>query len=189
MYYIELMKKEAIKHITSNKKSFREQKYPKMPYMPRSYGKDRLTVVKHKKFEDLEIYKRTQLGLHKEKYDFSGHQFGDAIAEYDWTHFATIRPTYKLSEPRAERIAANLMANYEVRKLFYSVERDMHDDWYHMHLMLDAINVSKRTLTEYLGWHDTNVIGYLEKIENKKAVAVYCAKRIGKTALCWNIHM
>lgn len=183
------MKKEAIKHITNNKKSFKEQKFPNMPYMPRGYDKNRTSLVNHKKFEDLEIYKRTQLGLQKEKYDYSGHQFGDAISKYDWTHFATIRPTYKLSETRAEKLAQNLFSNWEVKKLFYSVEKDMHDNWYHMHLMLDGINLTKRTLTEYIGWNDTNVVGYLEKINNKKAVAAYCAKRVGKTALCWNLHI
>jgi hypothetical protein len=183
------MKKEVINNKTNNKKSFKEQKYSNMPYMPRNYDKKRITMVKHKKFEDLEIYKRTQMGLQKDKYDFTGHQLGDSLSELDWTHFATIRPTYKLNEGRAEKIAGKLMSNYEVRKIFYSVERDMHDNWYHMHLMLDAINVTKKNLAEYIGWNDTKVIGYLEKIDNKKAVAAYCAKRVGKTALCWNLHM
>ena len=114
------------------------------------------------------------------------NDYGKFLKQYKWNYLATVRPNYRLTELRAEKIAGNLLSNWEVKKLFYSVEKDMGDDWYHMHLILDADFISKRTLAESLGWNDTNVIGYLQKIEDKGAVSHYCAKRVGKSALCHN---
>tara|TARA_B100001057_G_scaffold480242_1_gene552877 strand:- start:717 stop:1094 length:378 start_codon:yes stop_codon:yes gene_type:complete len=116
----------------------------------------------------------------------TNNNYGNFLSQYKWNYLATIRPNYKLNEVRAEKLAKNLMSNWEVKKLFYAVEKDMGDDWYHMHLILDAVNVTKKNLAEYIGWNDTKVIGYLEKIENKEAVTHYIAKRIGKSALCHN---
>lgn len=114
------------------------------------------------------------------------YDYANFLKGYKWSHIATLRPNFKLTEVRAERLAQNLFKYWEVKKLFYAVERDINDDWYHMHLIIDAIHISKRTLTELLGWNDTKIIGYLEKVENNKAVSNYCAKNIGKTALCHN---
>ena len=127
--------------------------------------------------------------LYKMVLKMVSEDYGNFLKEYKWNYIATIRPNFKLTEVRAERLAKNMLSHWEVKKIFYSVEKDLNDDWYHMHLILDAVNVTKRTLTEYLGWNDTKVIGYLERINDKEAVSHYCTKSIGKTALCYNFMM
>ena len=113
-------------------------------------------------------------------------EYGDFLKQYKWNYLATIRPNYMLNEIKAERIGKNLLGNYKINKVFYSVEKDINDNWYHMHLLIDSFNITKKEIAKNLGWNDEKIIGYLDKIEDKSAVSHYCAKRVGKSALCHN---
>ena len=114
------------------------------------------------------------------------NDYASFLTTYRWTHLATVRPNYKITEINAERIGKNLLKSRKVNKLFYSVEKDINDKWYHMHLILDSKYITKSEILRNLGWNDLKVVSYLKTINDKIAVTNYCSKRIGKTALCHN---
>lgn len=112
--------------------------------------------------------------------------YASFLNKYRWTHLATVRPNYKITEINAERIGNKLLNNRKVNKIFYAVEKDINDNWYHMHLILDSIHITKNEILKLLGWNNPKVVGFLEAINDKEAVTNYCSKHIGKTALCHN---
>ena len=118
------------------------------------------------------------------------NDYATYLTSLKWTHLATIRPYYKLNEINSESIGKNLLKSKKINKVFYVVEKDFNDNWYHMHLIMDSMYVTKAEILQRLGWNDSEntskVVGYLQPIEDKKAVSSYCSKYIGKTALCHN---
>ena len=45
--------------------------------------------------------------------------YGNFLRQYKWNYIATIRPNFKLTEVRAEKLAKNMLSHWEVRKIFY----------------------------------------------------------------------
>ena len=56
-----------------------------------------------------------------------------------------------LNEIKAEKIGNNLLGYYKINKVFYSVEKDINDNWFHMHLLIDSFNITKKEIAKNLG--------------------------------------
>ncbi len=65
------------------------------------------------------------------------NSWSNYLNRYEWTHTATIRLHYRISELSADRITTSLVKYKFINYLFYSVENDRFDI-NHIHLLLNA---------------------------------------------------
>lgn len=117
--------------------------------------------------------------------------YGNWLGTYDWSHIATIRPAYKLTESYSERIFNTILTRGNINRVFYSTEYDRGDNFYHMHLLFSAYqnHLTRSDVANMIGMKNhPKFISYLENVKDNKAVAHYCSKYIGKKQLCYNFN-
>ena len=160
----------------------------KEPYLSKTITLEGPRVVSRKKFLELKRYKeindRLKSGLSLEiNKPFYGSTYGKLVKDFKWSHFATIRPNIKLNEFTAERIAKVLYNRVNVSNVFYSVEKDLNDDFYHMHLLFNSPErrLSKRDVAMMIGYpKNTGFVPYLDFVDNNsKKIGGYMSKHMG----------
>ena len=105
------------------------------------------------------------------------NEWSNYLNNFDWTHTATVRLHYKVSEYSVDKITTSLVKNRLVNYLFYCVENDRYDI-NHIHLILNASSLIDRTLlAKGLGKYSKSV-SYLDKVRSNEAISWYCSKNI-----------
>ena len=65
------------------------------------------------------------------------NSWSNYLNNYEWTHTATVRLHYKISELSLDKITTSLVKYKPINYLFYSVENDRYDI-NHIHLLLNT---------------------------------------------------
>ena len=101
--------------------------------------------------------------------------YGQWISQFNWSHIATIRLLYKLTETSAQRLGQRIISSpIEISRLFYSVEKDSYDNMNHMHLLLEstAHTLSRKDVAQAAGLsRNPKAISFIQEVDSKKAVS------------------
>jgi len=101
------------------------------------------------------------------------------LNKYDWTHTATVRLHYRISELSADKITTSLVRFKPVNYLFYSVENDRYDI-NHIHLLLNASStISRESIAKGLGKY-SKAVSYFEEVDDNAAISWYCSKQLNQ---------
>ena len=110
---------------------------------------------------------------------------------FNWTHFATLRPYWKIYEHTGEKFMNNLKKYKAIQSVFYVIEPD-EVNWknYHIHMLIHSnLYMDREIFRKCL--HSTKaskLINDFQEVKNNEAVSHYCSKRIGKGALAYNFY-
>ena len=107
------------------------------------------------------------------------------LLDLNFTKLVTIRPVWH--KYQFEEQMSNLKQQYNINHLFYSIEFNTGDKYYHMHLMLDQEGGSKHSLAKQLNI-PMNKIPYYETIKNKLSVSRYVKKYMQNEQLHYNFY-
>lgn len=116
-----------------------------------------------------------------------GLEYGKWIAPMEWTHIATIRRHYPLTELNAPRLMQKAIKYGGVERLFYSIEPDMNDKHTHAHLLLYSQAMLDRDKMASAMNLQPQSISYFEPVINQEAVSNYCTKYIGSKAISYDL--
>ena len=75
----------------------------------------------------------------------------------------------------------------QVEKMFYSVEKNIDEDGYHIHLMLKAYNTKKYHISYVANIHSRDIT-YWQKVNDKYRVANYVTKRMLGNQIHYNYY-
>lgn len=118
--------------------------------------------------------------------------YGQWISQFNWSHIATIRLHYKLTETSAQRLGQRIISSpKEINRLFYSVEKDSYDNMNHMHLLLESTNhtLSRKDVAQAAGLsRNPKAISFIQEVDSKKAVSKYTTKYIGNPNVYYGIE-
>ena len=107
------------------------------------------------------------------------NSWSNYLNRYEWTHTATVRLHYRISELSADRITTSLVKYKPINYLFYSVENDRFDI-NHIHLLLNASPIVGRdSIAKGLGKYIESV-SYFDKVKSNKAISWYCSKQLNQ---------
>ena len=107
------------------------------------------------------------------------NSWSNYLNKYQWTHTATVRLHYRISELSADRITTSLVKYKSINYLFYSVENDRFDI-NHIHLLLNASPIVGRDgIAKGLGKYIKSV-SYFDKVKSNKAISWYCSKQLNQ---------
>ena len=120
----------------------------------------------------------------KEKYQLK-NTWTSMLLDLNFTKLVTIRPVWH--KYQFEEQMSNLKDEYNINHIFYSIEANMDDKYYHMHLMLDQDGGSKHSLAKQLNI-PKNKIPYYETIKNKLKVNRYVKKYMQNEQLHYNFY-
>ena len=99
------------------------------------------------------------------------------LNKYEWTHTATVRLHYKISELSADKITTSLVRYKPINYLFYCVENDRYDI-NHIHLLLNAPStIARDSIAKGLGKYSKSV-SYFDEVKSNKAISWYCSKQL-----------
>jgi len=99
------------------------------------------------------------------------------LNKYEWTHTATVRLHYKISEISADKITTSLVKYKPINYLFYCVENDRYDI-NHIHLLLNAPStIARDSIAKGLGKYSKSV-SYFDEVKSNKAISWYCSKQL-----------
>lgn len=94
-----------------------------------------------------------------------------------WTHIATVRLHYKISEYGADKMTTALVRSKPINHLFYAVEKDRYDI-NHIHLLINATTtLTMAKVARGLGKY-VKAVSFLEKVNDQAAVSWYCSKQL-----------
>ena len=101
------------------------------------------------------------------------------LNKYNWTHTATVRLHYRISELSADRITTSLVKQRPINYLFYCVENDRYDI-NHIHLLLNASSTLEReNIAKGLGKYSKSV-SYFDEVKSNTAISWYCSKQLNQ---------
>ena len=101
------------------------------------------------------------------------------LNKYNWTHTATVRLHYRISELSADRITTSLVKYRPINYLFYCVEKDRYDI-NHIHLLLNASSTLEReNIAKGLGKYSKSV-SYFDEVKSISAISWYCSKQLNQ---------
>ena len=107
------------------------------------------------------------------------NSWSNYLNKYDWTHTATVRLHYRISELSADRITTTLVKYKPINYLFYSVENDRYDI-NHIHLLLNATStVDRDNIAKGLGKYNKSV-SYFDEVKSNTAISWYCSKQLNQ---------
>ena len=99
------------------------------------------------------------------------------LDKYEWTHTATVRLHYKISEISADKITTSLIRYKPINYLFYCVENDRYDI-NHIHLLLNALStIARDSIAKGLGKYSKSV-SYFDEVKSNKVISWYCSKQL-----------
>ena len=101
------------------------------------------------------------------------------LRTFKWTHTATIRLHYKVSQFSVDIITTALVKNKLMNYLFYCVEDDRYDI-NHIHLLMNASSLLDRPLLAKGLGKDTKAVSYIDEVKNNDAISWYCSKNISR---------
>ena len=101
------------------------------------------------------------------------------LNKYNWTHTATVRLHYRISELSADRITTSLVKHRPINYLFYCVENDRYDI-NHIHLLLNASStLERKNIAKGLGKYSKSV-SYFDEVKSNTAISWYCSKQLNQ---------
>ena len=101
------------------------------------------------------------------------------LNKYEWTHTATVRLHYRISELSADKITTSLVKYRPINYLFYCVENDKYNI-NHIHLLLNATSTLVReSIAIGLGKYSKSV-SYFDEVKSNKAISWYCSKQLNQ---------
>ena len=107
------------------------------------------------------------------------NSWSNYLKRYEWTHTATVRLHYRISELSADRITTSLVKYKPINYLFYSVENDRYDI-NHIHLLLNASpTVVRDSIAKGLGKYSKSV-SYFDNVKSNTAISWYCSKQLNQ---------
>ena len=107
------------------------------------------------------------------------NSWSNYLNRYEWTHTATVRLHYRISELSADRITTSLVKYKPINYLFYSVENDR-CDINHIHLLLNvSLTVGRDSIAKGLGKYNKSV-SYFDKVKSNAAISWYCSKQLNQ---------
>ena len=107
------------------------------------------------------------------------NSWSNYLNRYEWTHTATVRLHYRISELSADRITTSLVKYKPINYLFYSVENDR-CDINHIHLLLNvSLTVGRDSIAKGLGKYIKSV-SYFDKVKSNAAISWYCSKQLNQ---------
>ena len=96
-----------------------------------------------------------------------------------WTHTATVRLHYKISELSLDKITTSLVKYKPINYLFYCLENDRYDI-NHIHLLLNATStVDRDNIAKGLVKYSKSV-SYFDEVKSNKAISWYCSKQLNQ---------
>ena len=112
-------------------------------------------------------------------------EYANGLAQMsNWKSTVTIRPSYKLKPHTSDRLIERISKRLKTR-IFYTMERDKHDEMYHLHLLLNK-NVADKQISLASGLNP-KAIKYNEPIDNKQAISGYIVKHLNNNHSHHNI--
>ena len=91
-------------------------------------------------------------------------EYANGLAQMsNWKSTVTIRPSYKLKPHTSDTLIERISKRLRTR-IFYTMERDKHDEMYHLHLLLNK-NVADKQISLASGLNP-KAIKYNEPIES-----------------------
>ena len=107
------------------------------------------------------------------------NSWSNYLNKYEWTHTATVRLHYRISELSADRITTSLVKYKPINYLFYSVENDRFDI-NHIHLLLNASpTLGRDSIAKGLVKYSKSV-SYFDKVKSNTAISWYCSKQLNQ---------
>ena len=107
------------------------------------------------------------------------NSWSNYLNNYEWTHTATVRLHYKISELSVDKITTSLVKYKPINYLFYCLENDRYDI-NHIHLLLNATStVDRDNIAKGLGKYSKSV-SYFDKVKSNKAISWYCSKQLNQ---------
>ena len=107
------------------------------------------------------------------------NSWSNYLNRYDWTHTATVRLHYRISELSADRITTTLVKYKPINYLFYSVENDRYDI-NHIHLLLNATSIVNRdNIAKELGKYGKSVSNF-DEVKSNSSISRYCSKQLNQ---------
>lgn len=107
------------------------------------------------------------------------NSWSNYLKQYSWTHTATVRLHYKISELSADKITTSLVKYKPINYLFYSVENDRYDI-NHLHLLLNATSTIDRVgIAKGLGKYE-KAVSYFDEVKSNDAISWYCSKQLNQ---------
>ena len=110
------------------------------------------------------------------------------INNYEWSHIATLRKPWKITDYGFYSIMNKLKRRKEIYSLFGAMEYDYQTNYNHIHLLLNTSIVDRTMLRELLGRGTDNIVGYMEEVKDNQAVSRYCTKHLYKVQT-WDIKI
>lgn len=113
-------------------------------------------------------------------------EYGNFLGLMNWNFIATWRPHYNLSLFGSDKRISTLVKDRSIQKVFFSLEKDMHPDMVHAHLLINADpSFNKQRLIKALNVNPKQ-ISYFQAVIDKQNVADYCSKEIGRNVVHYN---
>ena len=107
------------------------------------------------------------------------NSWSNYLNNYEWTHTATVRLHYKISELSVDKITTSLVKYKPINYLFYSLENDRYDI-NHIHLLLNATStIDRDSIAKGLGKYE-KAISYLDEVKSNEAISWYCSKNLNQ---------
>ena len=107
------------------------------------------------------------------------NSWSNYLNNFEWTHTATVRLHYRISELSADRITTKLVKYKLINYLFYCVENDRHDI-NHIHILLNATpTVGRDSIAKGLGKYSKSV-SYFDTVKSNTAISWYCSKQLNQ---------
>ncbi len=108
-----------------------------------------------------------------------GKHYGDWLSPMGFNYIATIRPHYKISDYKSDRMMKELSRYKSIDKLFFALEIDRGDNMKHLHLMLKAnATMNREKLANMIGIN-RKAVSYFQDVISPEAVSIYCTKYVG----------
>lgn len=113
-------------------------------------------------------------------------EYGKFFGAMDWNYVATWRPHYCLTVTGSDKRISELTKYKVIDRVLYTLEKDMHPNMVHAHLLLQVnTRLNRRQLAEYLKVN-LKQMSYFQPVTNQYKVADYCLKEINRNIVHWN---
>jgi len=107
-----------------------------------------------------------------------GKQYGDWLSPMGFNYIVTIRPHFRISDWKSDKMMKRVSKYRCVDFLFYAVEKDRIDNMRHIHLLLKGDEtINREKLANMIGINK-KAVSYFQEVINPEAVSYYCTKHI-----------
>lgn len=122
---------------------------------------------------------------HNDMYKIN-NEYGMYFGEMDWNFIATWRPHYPLTTYSSDKRISELVKHKGIERVFFALEKDMHPDMVHAHLLIQADPFFNRSKLVNALSVNPKQVSYFQPVMDKYKVASYCAKEIGRNVVHYN---